>query len=218
MMDFEEWEPKYEAILNDFKFERYRDVECARILDNLIDSRHIDGILQELDRTIHNQVVAVIGAKFEQLSADVDTIIAADSSTSMLLAQDIFPDIIVTDLDGDLDILRTANDQGTILVVHAHGDNTDKIQRWVPEFRGKIIGTTQAKPFGSLHNFGGFTDGDRAVFLAHHFQAKRVLLSGFDFSNPVAKEGTDPAVKKRKLEWAERLIQELAHVVLIDYI
>ena len=217
-MDFEVWEPKYEAILNDFRFERYLDEQCARILDNLIDARYIEGILQELDHLMHNQVVVVIGAKFEHLSADVDTIIAADSSTSMLLAQDIFPDIIVTDLDGDMDHLILANDQGTILVVHAHGDNTDKIQRWVPEFRGKVIGTTQAKPFGSLQNFGGFTDGDRAAFLAHHFQAKRILLSGFDFSNPVAKEGTDPAIKKRKLEWAERLLHELSHEVLIDYV
>ena len=215
-MDFEEWEPMYEAILRDFGFERYRDEECARVLDRLIDSRHVEDILAELEGLLRNKVVAVIGARFEQLSADVDIVIAADSSTSALLTQGRFPDVIVTDLDGELEHLKRANDQGTILVVHAHGDNLDRVQRWVPEFNGKVMGTTQAGPFGSLHNFGGFTDGDRAAFLAEHFHAKRIVLCGFDFSEPVEKEGSDPEVKARKLEWGERLLHELAHKVQIE--
>jgi hypothetical protein len=67
------------------------------------------------------------------------------------------------------------------------------------------MGTTQSRPFGRLHNFGGFTDGDRAVLMARHLGAPTRLL-GFDFDTPRLKEGRDVEVKKRKLAWARRLI------------
>ena len=50
-----------------------------------------------------------------------------------------------------------------------------------------VIGTTQIEPISDVYNFGGFTDGDRAVFLAEHFGAKEIELVGFDFE---AAEGT----------------------------
>ena len=43
------------------------------------------------------------------------------------------------------------------------------------------IGTTQTNPFNKIQNFGGFTDGDRGVFLASHFDAKKIILFGMDF-------------------------------------
>ena len=60
------------------------------------------------------------------------------------------------------------------MVVHAHGDNIEKIHL-VKNFKN-CIGTTQTKSFGKLHNFGGFTDGDRCVFLANHFKAKKYFF------------------------------------------
>ena len=44
------------------------------------------------------------------------------------------------------------------------------------------MATTQSAPFGEVHNFGGFTDGDRCVFLADHFAATRIILCGFNFT------------------------------------
>ncbi|MCQ2079978.1 MAG: hypothetical protein MJZ38_08005, partial [archaeon] len=41
---------------------------------------------------------------------------------------------------------------------------------------------------------------------AREFGARRIVLYGFDFDNPHPKEGSDPAVKLRKLKWAERII------------
>ena len=38
------------------------------------------------------------------------------------------------------------------------------------------IGTTQTTPFNKIQNFGGFTDGDRGVFLASHFEAKKLFF------------------------------------------
>jgi Uncharacterized Rossmann fold enzyme len=37
------------------------------------------------------------------------------------------------------------------------------------------IGTTQTNPFNKVQNFGGFTDGDRGVFLASYFKAKKLF-------------------------------------------
>jgi len=53
-----------------------------------------------------------------------------------------------------------------------------------------------------LRNYGGFTDGDRAVCIAEHFGAARVTLAGFDFDNPIP----DTPSKLRKLAWARKII------------
>jgi uncharacterized Rossmann fold enzyme len=57
-----------------------------------------------------------------------------------------------------------------------------------------------------VYNFGGFTDGDRAVMVARHFGATKIHLLGFDMAQPRPKEGRDPKTKKRKLETARELI------------
>ena len=54
----------------------------------------------------------------------------------------------------------------------------------------------------------GFTDGDRAVFLADHFGAARIRLVGFDFETPNAKD-RDLRLKQRKLDWAYILLGSL---------
>ncbi len=60
-----------------------------------------------------------------------------------------------------------------------------------------------------LYNFGGFTDGDRAVFLAHHFGSRSIQLLGFDFENVGEKPNCDEKTKLKKLGWAKRLITSL---------
>ena len=42
--------------------------------------------------------------------------------------------------------------------------------KFVKEF-ANVVGTTQTEEFGKMKNFGGFTDGDRCVFLAEFFNA-----------------------------------------------
>jgi len=124
-------------------------------------------------------------------------IIAADGATSVLMKNGITPEIIVTDLDGNMDDEAKA---GAIMVVHAHGDNMEALKRYVPEMKN-VIGTTQSRPLWNVYNFGGFTDGDRCVFLAKEFGAKSITLIGFDFDD----ENVTP-MKKKKLAWAKRLI------------
>ena len=63
-----------------------------------------------------------------------------------------------------------------------------------------------------VHNFGGFTDGDRAVFLAVQLGAKKLILAGMDFGKVVSKYsrpeidsevGPAGPIKELKLEYAE---------------
>ncbi len=69
------------------------------------------------------------------------------------------------------DIIKVSQ-MGSIVVFHAHGDNMSKLREYVPQLM-KIIGTTPSRPPYGLHNFGGFTDGDRCVFLAKYLGAFR---------------------------------------------
>jgi uncharacterized Rossmann fold enzyme len=141
--------------------------------------------------------------------------IAADGATTALLKYNICPDIIVTDLDGKVPDQVKANSDGSIVVIHAHGDNIDKIKKYVPKFKGEIVGTTQInpEPYDSIHNLGGFTDGDRAVYLADHFCAKKIFLTGFDFGNEIGyysfSENKNKTLKLKKLKWCKNLINML---------
>ena len=69
------------------------------------------------------------------------------------------------------------------MVVHAHGDNVPLIKRWIPRFEGPLVLTTQSRPFEGMYNFGGFTDGDRAVFAADELGAAGITLAGFDLDD-----------------------------------
>ena len=69
-----------------------------------------------------------------------------------------------------------------------------------------ISGTTQGYEVGAVKNYGGFTDGDRAVSIAGQFGATVIRLLGFDFDEPSAKPGRNIEVKRKKLYWAKRLI------------
>jgi len=95
-----------------------------------------------------------------------------------------------------------------VLVILAHGDNLRAIREIVPRLNGWITPTTQVRPHGKLLNFGGFTDGDRAVELAKHLGARRINLLGFDFENPTPKKGGDQGRKAKKLAWAKEIIYD----------
>jgi len=131
-------------------------------------------------------------------------VIAADGATSVLLRNAIIPDIVCTDLDGTIPDIITANRLGSILVVHAHGDNIPMLKKVLPALTENVLCTTQSKPFHNVYNFGGFTDGDRCVFLAKECGAQSIELIGFDFEDEQVT-----ARKKKKLKWAKRLIGEI---------
>jgi len=209
-MDFKHWEPIYEEILRDFGWRRERDEEAARLLSKLLSGRSNE--LNVVKKTIKGKDVLVCG-NASTLSSDLDkfdmdeyVIIAADGATSTLLGKGIIPDIIVTDLDGNIPDEIEANKRGAIMVIHAHGDNMDKLS--VVDRVKDVIGTTQAGPLENIYDFGGFSDGDRCVFLAHSLGAKSITLAGFDLEDKNVTE-----IKKKKLKWAKKLIRMIPGVI-----
>ncbi|TLZ71866.1 MAG: DUF115 domain-containing protein [Methanobacteriota archaeon] len=208
-MDFETWEPYYKRILVDFGFSRARDEAAAKVLDEVLGGRRIRPRVIEAE--VSGKAVSVAG-NAPRLKVDLgrltEVVVAADEATSTLAAGGRVPQVIVTDLDGAVEDQVDANRKGAIAVVHAHGDNIPAIEKWAGEFTGRTLATTQSRPFGGVYNFGGFTDGDRGVFLADAMGARSIRLVGFDFEHPNPKD--QPAeVKRRKLDWALRLIRDL---------
>jgi len=206
-MEFSEWEPLYTQILADFGFDRSEDERSARTLADLLHGRA--GALLDLRGIISGRDVAVCG-NAPSLASEIDSImpehlvIAADGATTVLMANRMIPDVIVTDLDGTIEDIISASEKGSFVVVHAHGDNIPAVRSVVPRLRGtRVLGTTQSEPFDDIHNFGGFSDGDRCVFLAKASGATSVTLFGFDYDDPDVND-----VKKKKLGWAKRLIEE----------
>ena len=210
------WESKYTKILKDFGYSRKKDNESCKFLNSLLRKNTTATSIREL---IENKSVFVIGAG-PSLSSCISilkkhkktTKIVADGATKAMLENNLKPDIVVTDLDGDIKSLKKAGRTNTIMVVHAHGDNSEKIH-FVKHFRN-CIGTTQTKPMGRVKNFGGFTDGDRCVFLADYFHAKKIILLGMDFGTKIGryskKKVDNRAIKIAKLRRGKKLLEWLA--------
>lgn len=209
-MDFKQWEPIYEEILRDFGWNREEDEGSAILLSRLLSGKNRN--VSILKKKLEGKDVLVCGnaltlsGDLDRITTDKYVIIAADGATSTLLEKGIFPDIIVTDLDGYIPDEIEAGRKGAVMVVHAHGDNMKKLEA-VKNMRD-VIGTTQAAPLKNVHNFGGLSDGDRSVFLAHAFGAGSITLAGFDFNDEKVTE-----MKKKKLRWARKLIGMIPGVI-----
>jgi len=206
----------YEEIAKRLRLDMEKDLKAAKLLDELIKKADI----LPLD-LIKDRCVIVFGAG-PSLKADVERIksenlhedcilIVADGAVKALLEHNLVPHVQITDLDGDINSIIKANEMDVITVVHAHGDNIKKLKEVVPLLKD-VIGTTQVKPFGKLHNFGGFTDGDRAVFLADHFRAGLIALAGMDFGPEIGNYSGiyKKDFKLRKLKIGKILLEELA--------
>ena len=208
-MEFEAWEPFYQEIRQDFGFSQEKDEVVAVELDKLLGGNRVSD--SGLRKIIRGKEVTVAGNGpniAQEIGEARGVLIAADEATSVALEKGLLPAILVTDLDGTVTDQVKANAEGTIAVIHGHGDNGPAVRQWAPRFSGATVATTQSRPVGGLRNFGGFTDGDRAVFLADHFGAARIRLVGFDFENPNAKD-LDRRTKQRKLDWAYILLSSL---------
>jgi 2-amino-4-hydroxy-6-hydroxymethyldihydropteridine diphosphokinase len=206
-MQFKDWEPHYCEILAYFGFDRAGDEEAARLLASLLPR---DNLLSLAALTCDKPVTVCGNAPClkDELDKISGVVFAADAAADVLDAHDIRPDAVFTDLDGASDRLLELNKEGTIVVVHAHGDNIALLKHWVPRFEGPVVGTTQSTPLPHVHNFGGFSDGDRAVFTAYELGAEQVTLIGFDLDD----KNVEP-VKRGKLFWARKLLALLGHTI-----
>lgn len=203
-MHFDIWDPVYEHILTDFGFERAVDEQARDLLQRTMDTTRT---LDPSTLDFSNQTVAIAGGADSLLDDQpqierADAVIAASDAATMLREHDLQVDCIVTDLDEEQGILSELTHEGVPVTVHAHGDNMPAIRSQVPALdHSAVIPTTQAEPSAQIYNFGGFTDGDRAAFLADEAEASRLIFPGWDLDD----FSVGPQ-KQRKLQWAERLL------------
>ena len=211
-MRWEIWKPRYDKIAERLKLNQKADEDAAKLLDEFLPQPDI----QKLTNVIRGHECVVFGAgpsldvdlkKLERAGYLNKVLIAADGATSAVLKYRN-PEIIVTDLDGSVDDQLEAWRRGSWLVVHAHGDNVAQVRKIIPKLKERIIGTTQVEPFGKLFNFGGFTDGDRAAFMAHELGASKIHLAGMDLGTKIGRHSGDKDIKRKliKLEICRELL------------
>lgn len=199
-LKFIDWKPLYEEILSDFGYSKEEDRRSAEILVELRGTDSLSPL-----RELKSSTVEIGGPYFSK--SDIGITVAAGASVSQIVSEGVRPDIMVTDLDGDNELQHELNLKGVPAIIHAHGDNIKQIKKWAEKFEGSVISTCQCEPpKGDIYNFGGFTDGDRACFIAEHFGAKKIVLNGWDFDLPFDPENSQ---KLKKLKWAKKLIEHL---------
>lgn len=218
-MDLIQWNKWYKKIIDQFGYDSSEDEKAAIILNQLLNDKLIS--IEDLKHKIRNKPVLIFGAG-PSLESDIKRIsktnlfntckvIAADGATSGLLKiAEKIPDIIVTDLDGKIEDLKIANRKGSIMVVHAHGDNISQLNDYVKDLKN-ILGTTQVNPIGDLYNFGGFTDGDRAVILAEVLGGTPIAMAGMDLGDIAGyySKAFVPSIKNKmmKLKFCKNILE-----------
>ncbi|MHA1735325.1 MAG: 6-hydroxymethyl-7,8-dihydropterin pyrophosphokinase [Candidatus Thorarchaeota archaeon] len=219
-VEWTDWKPFYLDIVRRLDLDIQADMKATKILDELLESldRNDTVLVSQMTAYLQGRTAIVFGAGpslDRDISTTIDsrimqrcTIIAADGALEALRARGLRCHIVVTDLDGDRGGLQEyVNDRGTLAVIHAHGDNISSIKTVVPRLT-KVIGTTQVQPTERVHLWGGFTDGDRACYMAASFGASTIILAGMDFGDVVGRwskpQYTDnrPANQRKKLKLA----------------
>ncbi|KXB01940.1 hypothetical protein AKJ44_01820 [candidate division MSBL1 archaeon SCGC-AAA261F17] len=210
------WQPWYDQIVEKLELDKEADYDTAKILEEILPESDVTGLAE----LVSDKECIILGAgpsletdlkKIEQTNNLDKVLISADGATSAVINYRN-PDVIVTDLDGDVSDQLDAWNQGSWLVIHGHGDNLEKVREITPQLDKRVIGTTQTKAFGKLHNFGGFTDGDRAAFMAHELGASKIYLAGMDLGSEIGKWSgkKDEEKKLIKLEICRELLTWLA--------
>jgi uncharacterized Rossmann fold enzyme len=225
-MDWDEWKPIYNDIVSRLNIDSTQDRKATKLLNDLIKETNTTPLLARIETMIKGQDVIVFGSG-PSLETHIEHVmhnpefsnsvyIAADGATSALLELGARCDIIVTDLDGDMNVILKAMNRGSIGIVHAHGDNIPLVTEFVPRMN-TLLGSTQVEPLSNVFLWGGFTDGDRACYMASHYSPKRIVLAGMDFGDVVGKwskpDHADNFVasqrKRIKLDIAQMLLNRL---------
>jgi uncharacterized Rossmann fold enzyme len=195
----------YNEICENLKINCSKDYESAVILNSYC-GRNEEMIRKR--RNFENKSFLIVGPEGKHLNpAELEEILIVADSAIELIPENIVPHIIVTDLDGNMGKILKFHRGGSILVIHAHGDNIPELKTYLPKMNNSFIGTCQCEIVGNLLNLEGFTDGDRAVKLAQMLRAKSIKLRGFNFTKPVKKIGSrDKAIK---LKYAEQIILDV---------
>ena len=195
VINLEEWLQWYDRINKLFNYDMNEDQRATDILSGLIFKRSIHP--ESIEKFVTDKPVLVFGAgpsleenlyqlQIEKLLEKFSIISANGATTALLKVVELIPQFIVSDLDGNVEDQLNANRLGSTMVIHGHGDNITQLKKYVPKFVN-IIGTTQVKPTINVYNFGGFTDGDRAVFFVASMKPSMIVLAGMDLGQKIGK-------------------------------
>ena len=207
------WKTQFKEIRKEFGYLEKDDLISVKRLDSLLKRKNSKRQFQNM---IQGKTVFIIGAgpsltkslKYIKKSKNV-TKIVADGAVRALLEKNIKPDILVTDLDGDLKSIEKIGKTRIPIIVHAHGDNYEKLE--IVKKLKNVVGSTQTRKIGKIENFGGFTDGDRCVFLAEYFNASKIVLIGMDFGRKIGKYSKhriiDRKMKLKKLRFGKKIVE-----------
>ncbi len=223
-IDRDEWNKIYLWIRSILPLNFEMDQISTEILSHLLQKTINISYPEDISRIVTAKGIIIVFGAGPSLEKDVDRaekigltrdipIFVSDGASSYLLEVGIIPTAIVTDLDGNLEDIEYLSRFGIHIFVHAHGDNINELYN-VLKFKGYIIGTTQVEPRPYVYNFGGFTDGDRAIYIAYGLGVKRFILGGMNFSDPIGKysiirKHKDLRIKLMKLSIAKKLILRL---------
>ena len=216
------------------KLDISKDYEVALKFRKILEEHKLQGYEPILDqiKVMQKEKVWIFGAgpslekDFEKFrtffNKKTDLVVGVDGACLFLKEQGYCPDIIFSDLDGSVSAIEKCLQERSILLLHAHGDNFTLVQKAFPGIQNyNILGTVQTKPDEPfIYNFGGFTDGDRAIAaILDWFKAIKVILLGFTFgsiqgrySKPEKLQNHAKAsdFKLKKLAFAKEFILTLA--------
>lgn len=222
-MDWSSWEPFYKKLAIELNLNIEQDYKAADEFKNIVMKINQNGYRKNLEKLKKKKsdYVWIFGAGpsldhdfsiFVAYSTPKDLIVGVDGACLFLLQHKIYPDIIFSDLDGSLEAIETCLQHGSILILHAHGDNSKIVQQFSPKLLpNNFIPTIQTKPDEPfLYNFGGFTDGDRAISaILTWFLSVKVLLLGFTFGKIQGKY-SKPTILKNHSEASEFKLKKLS--------
>jgi uncharacterized Rossmann fold enzyme len=217
VINLEEWLQWYDRINKLFNYDINEDQRATDILSGLISKRSIHP--ESIEKFVTDKPVLVFGAgpsleenlnqlQKEKLLEKFSIISANGATTALLKVVELIPQFIVSDLDGNVEDQLKANRLGSTIVIHGHGDNITQLRKYVPKFVN-IIGTTQVKPTINVYNFGGFTDGDRAVFFAASMKPSMIVLAGMDLGQKIGKYSKDKIRSKEEKILKLKVCREL---------
>ncbi|MFQ5892214.1 MAG: 6-hydroxymethylpterin diphosphokinase MptE-like protein [Candidatus Methanofastidiosia archaeon] len=211
-----EWEMEYQNICKLLKIDPRKDEKATKILSELLRERK--DYLSDAIKVVKGKRIIIYGAGPSLEKAPISDYVkfAADGATSYLLKKKVFPEIIVSDLDGGMRDITKASKRGVVFV-HAHGDNIKKLEKYVPRIN-KIVGTTQVKERRKVYNFGGFTDGDRCFFIAKALGAKEIEYYGMDFGDIIGRYSKPNLSKNTKASERKILKLKIAKNLLEKYV
>ncbi len=232
--EFRQW---YIEIIKDFNFDQQKDREARDMLSHILNLKeknwNANKILHLFYHSLEKGKIIFIFGCGPSLETTIGALLkrggrailnhtinlAADGATVFLTENEIPITATFTDLDG---IRKEDFGIAQYMIVHAHGDNIDKLEEFKPEIINfeKVIGTTQVQPLENIVNPGGFTDGDRILFFLRSLLSSEqvIYLIGMDFneivgrySKPTLKSNQIATpIKKKKLDYAFKLITWLA--------